>query len=89
VTLLDPSAWHGKAYSGGWMEPGGGQAPVIEPATGAELGRVGIASPADITQAAQAAAAAQPAPPRPRPPPPAVLGPAAVYPARGDTAQGR
>ena len=61
MTLLDSSIWHGKAYSGGWTEPGGGQAAVIEPATGTELGRVGIASPADISTAAAAAAAAQPA----------------------------
>jgi hypothetical protein len=39
LTLLDSSIWHGKAYSGGWTEPGGGQAAVIEPATGTELGR--------------------------------------------------
>jgi benzaldehyde dehydrogenase (NAD) len=61
VTLLDQSTWQGKAFSGGWTEPAGGQAAVIEPATGTELGRVGIASPADIAAAAQAAAAAQPA----------------------------
>src|SRR5271165_4029023 len=61
VTLLDKSIWHSKAFSGGWTQPGGGDAAVIEPATGAELGRVGIASPADISAAAAAAAAAQPA----------------------------
>jgi benzaldehyde dehydrogenase (NAD) len=61
VTLLDRSVWVGKAYSGGWHEPGGGQAPVKEPATGAELATVGIASPADIAAATAAAAAAQPA----------------------------
>jgi benzaldehyde dehydrogenase (NAD) len=61
VTLLDRSVWVGKAYSGGWHEPGGGQAPVKEPATGAELATLGIASPADIAAATAAAAAAQPA----------------------------
>jgi benzaldehyde dehydrogenase (NAD) len=60
MTLLDRSAWHGKAYSGGWIEPSGGDAPVIEPATGAELGRVGLAAASDISVAAAAAAAAQP-----------------------------
>jgi acyl-CoA reductase-like NAD-dependent aldehyde dehydrogenase len=60
VTLLDRSIWSGKAFSAGWQEPGGGQAAVIEPATGSELARVGIASPADISTATATAAAAQP-----------------------------
>jgi len=34
---------------------------VIEPATGRELGRTGIATPADVTRAVKQAAAAQPA----------------------------
>jgi benzaldehyde dehydrogenase (NAD) len=61
VTLLDRSIWMGKAFSGGWKEAGGGQAAVIEPATGSELARVGIASASDITAATAVAAAAQPA----------------------------
>jgi len=61
VSLLDLSIWHGKAFSGGWKEPGGAQAAVIEPATGAELGQIGLAAAADISAAAAAAAAAQPA----------------------------
>jgi benzaldehyde dehydrogenase (NAD) len=61
VTLLDSSTWHGKIFSGGWSEPGGGTAPAIEPATGAELGRVGMASTADVAAATTAAGAAQPA----------------------------
>ncbi len=61
MTLLDQSIWQGKAFSGGWIEPGGGQAAVIEPATGTELGRIGLASPTDIRAAAAAATAAQPA----------------------------
>jgi benzaldehyde dehydrogenase (NAD) len=59
VTLLDRSIWLGKGYSGGWKELGGGQAAVIEPATGSELGRVGLAWPADVAAAGAAAAAAQ------------------------------
>ncbi|HEY2506100.1 MAG TPA: benzaldehyde dehydrogenase [Streptosporangiaceae bacterium] len=59
MSLLDKSTWEGKAFSGGWIEPGGGRAPVIEPATGAELGQVGIAGPQDVRAAAAAAAAAQ------------------------------
>ena len=46
MAFLDETAWRGKVYSGGWKPAAGGEAPVIEPATGAELGRTGIASPA-------------------------------------------
>jgi len=46
-------------YSGGWVRAAGGDAAVIEPATGAELGRTGIGGPADIASAARQAAAAQ------------------------------
>jgi benzaldehyde dehydrogenase (NAD) len=61
VTLLDSSAWQGKIFSGGWTEPGGGEATTSEPATGAVLGRIGIASVADVAVATERAAAAQPA----------------------------
>src|SRR5689334_11693699 len=60
MAFLDESTWRGKVFSGGWRAAAGGQAPVIEPATGAELGRTGIASPADVAAATAAAAAAQP-----------------------------
>jgi benzaldehyde dehydrogenase (NAD) len=61
VAFIDESTWRGKVFSAGWQQSSGGDAPVTEPATGAELGRVGIASPADIAAASTAAAAAQPA----------------------------
>ena len=61
MTFLKDEAWQGRVYSGGWVTPEGGDAAVIEPATGAELGRTGIASPADVTRATRLAAAAQPA----------------------------
>ena len=61
MTFIDESIWQGKVFSAGWQQGSGGDAAVIEPATGAEIGRVGIASPADIAAAATAAAAAQPA----------------------------
>ena len=61
MAFLDESTWRGKVYSGGWRQAAGGDAAVIEPATGAELGRTGIAAPADIAAAAATAAAAQPA----------------------------
>jgi benzaldehyde dehydrogenase (NAD) len=60
VAFLDPAAWQGKVYSGGWVQASG-EAAVIEPATGYELGRTGIAGPADIARATAQAAAAQPA----------------------------
>jgi benzaldehyde dehydrogenase (NAD) len=64
VTLLDESIWLGSdwlgnVFSGGWQPGGAGEAAVTEPATGRELGRVGVAGPADVTRAAGVAAAAQ------------------------------
>ena len=59
MTLMDESAWRGKIFLGGWTAGSGGDAPVTEPATGQEIGRVGLATPADVTRAAQIAAAAQ------------------------------
>ena len=61
MTFLDEATWRGRVYSGGWQRAAGGEASVTEPATGAELGRVGVASPADVASATAAAAAAQPA----------------------------
>jgi benzaldehyde dehydrogenase (NAD) len=61
MSFLTDGTWRGRVYSGGWVTPDGGDAAVIEPATGAELGRTGIASPADIARATRLAAAAQPA----------------------------
>src|SRR6202050_4639235 len=59
--LLDSGSWHGKIYSNGWVDGSGGEYPVTEPATGAELGRIGHATPADVARAARAAKDAQPA----------------------------
>jgi benzaldehyde dehydrogenase (NAD) len=61
MALMDDAAWRGKIFSGGWIDGGGGTAVVIEPATGAEIGTTGIATPADVNRAANLAAAAQPA----------------------------
>lgn len=50
MALMDESVWRGKIYSGGWVggDLGTGlDAPVIEPATGHEIGRTGIATPAE------------------------------------------
>lgn len=39
MTLLDATTWHGKVYSDGWVKAEGGDAAVVEPATGEEMGR--------------------------------------------------
>jgi benzaldehyde dehydrogenase (NAD) len=59
MALMDESAWRGKVFLGGWTAGGGGDAAVTEPATGQEIGRYGLATPADVARAAQIAAAAQ------------------------------
>ncbi|HEX6497912.1 MAG TPA: benzaldehyde dehydrogenase [Micromonosporaceae bacterium] len=61
MTFLDTAVWHGKVYSDGWIKADGGDAPVMEPATGEQIGLTGIASPDDIARAAARAAQAQPA----------------------------
>lgn len=58
MTLLDETTWRGRIYSSGWVETGTTQ-PVIEPATGSELGSIGIASPEDLETAAAGAVKAQ------------------------------
>src|ERR1700684_3635788 len=61
MALMDEATWRGKIYSDGWTSGSGGDAAVIEPATGAELGRTGIPPPPAVPRAPQRAAAAQPA----------------------------
>src|SRR5260221_11509575 len=51
--------WSGKLYSNGWKKPGLGTVTVIEKATGAKLGEIGIASPEDVSAAAVTAREAQ------------------------------
>src|SRR3981081_1587932 len=59
-TLLTPTdVWNAKIYSNGWKKPGLGTEDVIEKATGAKLGTIGIASPEDISGAATTAHDAQ------------------------------
>lgn len=48
----------GTIYSGGWKRTTQA-ADIIEPATGSVLGRIGMASPADVAQASETAAKAQ------------------------------
>jgi benzaldehyde dehydrogenase (NAD) len=61
MTFLKDETWNGHVFAGGWITPKGGDAAVIEPATGRELARVGIATPADVTRAVKQASEAQPA----------------------------
>lgn len=58
-SLLAHSLWHDRVFNGGWHESAGGSCEFVEPTTGKALGRTGLASPADIAIAAQAAAVAQ------------------------------
>jgi len=58
MSLLGTS-WQGAVFSDGWAKPDGGDAAVIAPATGEEIGRIGVAAPSDVARAAQSAAAAQ------------------------------
>jgi benzaldehyde dehydrogenase (NAD) len=59
VTLLDAGTWTGRIFSDGWTKSAGGDAAVVEPATGDEIGRVGLAVPSDLEQAVNRAAEAQ------------------------------
>src|SRR5580658_4638124 len=61
MSFLKEETWGGQLYSGGWITPEGGTAAVIEPATGNQLGQIGIATTADAARAVKKAAAAQPA----------------------------
>ena len=61
MTLLDAGTWTGRIFSDGWVRPAGGEAAVVEPATGEELGRTGLGSPDDLAAAVARATEAQPA----------------------------
>jgi benzaldehyde dehydrogenase (NAD) len=58
MSFLDESTWHAAVYSNGWVKAAG-EAAVTAPATGAEIGRIGIADPDDVARAARSAAEAQ------------------------------
>lgn len=57
--VLSPEVWSGKLYSGGWREPGLGTVEVVDNATGAGIGAIGVASAHDVAAAAAAAHEAQ------------------------------
>lgn len=57
---LATGAWSGRIFvDGEWVDGSAGTAPVIEPATGDEIGRVGAADKHDVARAAASARAAQ------------------------------
>src|SRR3954454_22350434 len=58
--LLDGADWAGNIYAeGGWRPGSAGDAAILEPATGEELGRTGRAGVDDVASAASSAAQAQ------------------------------
>ena len=59
MALMDTEVWAGRIYNGRWVEAAGGERPVVEPATGAELATVGLADAEDVKQAGAEAAEAQ------------------------------
>jgi benzaldehyde dehydrogenase (NAD) len=60
MALLDPTRRDDLIFAGGSWRPGSGATiDVIEPATGDALGRIALATPADVTRASRAAAEAQ------------------------------
>ena len=60
TTLLDGADWSGNIFvDGTWRAGSAGDAAIVEPATGEEVGRTGRAGPDDVTAAAASAAEAQ------------------------------
>ncbi|WP_433498961.1 benzaldehyde dehydrogenase [Sphaerimonospora sp. CA-214678] len=58
--LLDGADWQGNIFKNGeWTAGSGGDYPVVEPATGNELGRMGQATREDVAEAASTAAKVQ------------------------------
>ncbi|HTJ69878.1 MAG TPA: aldehyde dehydrogenase family protein [Actinospica sp.] len=59
MTLLEPSTWEGRIYSGEWITGSGEAYDSVEPATGKTLGHVGAAAASDVDRAVERAVAAQ------------------------------
>ncbi len=57
--ILDPAVWSGKIYVDGWAAGSGGVQAVMEPATGDQIGEIGLATADDVYRAAESAAVAQ------------------------------
>jgi benzaldehyde dehydrogenase (NAD) len=78
MALLDDAKWQSNIFIGEWTKGGAGDAPVVEPATGEELGRIGRANVDDVALRLEA-----------RQRDPTRVGRAAAQCARGGLAQGR
>jgi benzaldehyde dehydrogenase (NAD) len=59
--LLDEDLWQGKLLCGSWRRGSAGTADVTDKATGETIGKIGVASVQDVTEACKLAKAAQPA----------------------------
>lgn len=59
MNFLDASNWQERIFSGGWIKGSGEPYDSTEPATGKTLGRVGLATPADLSRAVQQAVTVQ------------------------------
>ncbi|MCW2745544.1 MAG: benzaldehyde dehydrogenase, partial [Mycobacterium sp.] len=58
MSLLSDTTWQGSLFDGAW-HPAPSHRAAVEPATGATLADVGVATPADVTEVAATAAAVQ------------------------------
>ncbi len=59
MSFLDNAKWQSNISLNGWVKGGGGDAPVLEPATGKELAKSGRANVADVAKVAAVAVEAQ------------------------------
>ncbi|MEV5965585.1 benzaldehyde dehydrogenase [Kribbella sp. NPDC051952] len=59
MMLLAPEVWSGKILVEKWTSGAAGSRAVVEPATGGQLGEIGMASTEDVVRASARAAAAQ------------------------------
>jgi benzaldehyde dehydrogenase (NAD) len=59
MSLLNIEEMAAKIFTGQWTTAHGGDAPVVNPSTGQEIGRAGSASAADVAEACERAAQAQ------------------------------
>lgn len=59
MTLLDDALWSGRLFLAGWTAGSAGETPVVSPGSGQEIGRIGMAAPPDVAEAAKRAQSAQ------------------------------
>lgn len=59
MSFFASDSWSGRLYSSGWVKGSGGEADVVEPATGKAIGSFGVAARDDVEKAVAVAAEAQ------------------------------